>query len=234
MSTKALKSQLLAAVAMVLVASIALGSSTFAWFAANNNVKADMASISATSDAAFLEIKKDGDSWSNLTTVEYTEASAKELLPARFKADSATYFETAFASAPDAATIKDGSATDVTSANLAKYVWKETVHIRAQSGTFNNLTLSALSIQKANEDSGLISAGRILAVCGTAKQVWQSGSKVSGDTYLSTANFTNADDIVVDLYFYYDGDDANVFTNNITALKAIKGSVTFTADQVTV
>ncbi len=38
MSTKALKSQLLAAVAMVLVSSIALGSSTFAWFAINNKV----------------------------------------------------------------------------------------------------------------------------------------------------------------------------------------------------
>ena len=38
MSTKALKSQLLAAVAMVLVSSIALGSSTYAWFAINNKV----------------------------------------------------------------------------------------------------------------------------------------------------------------------------------------------------
>lgn len=40
MSTKALKTQLLAAIAMVLVASIALGSSTYAWFANNNKVDA--------------------------------------------------------------------------------------------------------------------------------------------------------------------------------------------------
>lgn len=40
MSTKALKSQLLAAVAMVLVSSIALGSSTFAWFSLNTKVEA--------------------------------------------------------------------------------------------------------------------------------------------------------------------------------------------------
>ena len=45
MSTKALKSQLLAAVAMVLVSSIALGSSTFAWFAINNNVTATGMSV---------------------------------------------------------------------------------------------------------------------------------------------------------------------------------------------
>ena len=40
MSTKALKSQLLAAVAMVLVSSIALGSSTYAWFSLNTKVEA--------------------------------------------------------------------------------------------------------------------------------------------------------------------------------------------------
>ena len=39
MSVKALRNQLLAAIAMVLVAAIALGSSTFAWFAANQTVQ---------------------------------------------------------------------------------------------------------------------------------------------------------------------------------------------------
>ena len=38
MQSKAIKRQLLAAVAMVLVAAIALGSSTYAWFANNTNV----------------------------------------------------------------------------------------------------------------------------------------------------------------------------------------------------
>jgi len=38
MSVKALRNQLLGAIAMVLVAAIALGSSTFAWFAINNTV----------------------------------------------------------------------------------------------------------------------------------------------------------------------------------------------------
>ena len=40
MSAKALRTQLLGAIAMVLVAAIALGSSTFAWFAANQTVNA--------------------------------------------------------------------------------------------------------------------------------------------------------------------------------------------------
>ncbi len=41
MNSKAIKRQLLAAIAMVLVAAIALGSSTYAWFVASNSVTAD-------------------------------------------------------------------------------------------------------------------------------------------------------------------------------------------------
>lgn len=55
-SVKALKKQLGAAVAMVCVAAVALGSSTYAWFVSNNTVDATVSSISAQSNAAFLTI----------------------------------------------------------------------------------------------------------------------------------------------------------------------------------
>lgn len=51
MNSKAIKRQLLAAIAMVLVAAVALGSSTYAWFVTNNEVYATTASISAQSNA---------------------------------------------------------------------------------------------------------------------------------------------------------------------------------------
>ena len=47
MSTKALKKQLMAAIAMVLVAAVALGSSTYAWFAANKIVMEKLAKAQA-------------------------------------------------------------------------------------------------------------------------------------------------------------------------------------------
>lgn len=56
MSVKALRNQLLAAIAMVLVAAIALGSSTFAWFAANTTVQANGMQIRAKSNSTFLLI----------------------------------------------------------------------------------------------------------------------------------------------------------------------------------
>ena len=46
-SVKALKKQLGAAVAMVCVAAVALGSSTYAWFVTNNKVDATTTTISA-------------------------------------------------------------------------------------------------------------------------------------------------------------------------------------------
>ena len=57
MNVKALKKQLMAAIAMVCVAAVALSSATYAWFVSNNNVKATTSSISAQSNAPFLVIR---------------------------------------------------------------------------------------------------------------------------------------------------------------------------------
>ena len=57
-SVKALKKQLGAAVAMVCVAAVALGSSTYAWFVSNNQVTATTTQIAAQSNSAYLVIDK--------------------------------------------------------------------------------------------------------------------------------------------------------------------------------
>lgn len=54
MNVKALKKQLMAAVAMVLVAAIALGSSTFAWFVNNTKVTAESVELTAKTSYALL------------------------------------------------------------------------------------------------------------------------------------------------------------------------------------
>ncbi len=56
MNSKAIKRQLLAAIAMVLVAAIALGSSTYAWFANNNKVSATGMAVQATAEGG-IQIK---------------------------------------------------------------------------------------------------------------------------------------------------------------------------------
>lgn len=55
-SAKSLQKQLIAAIAMVLVAAIALGSSTYAWFASNNTVTAKGMNINAQAEGNLLVI----------------------------------------------------------------------------------------------------------------------------------------------------------------------------------
>ena len=54
MNSKAIRKQLLAAVAMVLVAAVALGSSTYAWFAAQNDVTATGMSVKAQGESGIV------------------------------------------------------------------------------------------------------------------------------------------------------------------------------------
>lgn len=72
MNSKKLKTQLLAAVAMTLVAALALGSSTFAWFAANTKVEATGMKVTATTT-------------SNLLIAEDTLTSTEKLGDDKFK-----------------------------------------------------------------------------------------------------------------------------------------------------
>lgn len=83
MNSKAIKRQLLAAIAMVLVAAVALGSSTYAWFASNNKVTAEGMKITATTEGANLEISLSSTFTAGTIAVTST-ASGTELLPTHY------------------------------------------------------------------------------------------------------------------------------------------------------
>ena len=70
MDTKALKKQMGAAIAMVLVAAVALGSATFAWFVSNNKVDATTSKIYAQSNSAFMYIRDEKEQSKDLRTDE--------------------------------------------------------------------------------------------------------------------------------------------------------------------
>lgn len=96
MNSKAIKRQLLAAIAMVLVAAIALGSSTYAWFVASGTVTATGMSVNVKSEGG-LAISADGNAWSTLADANL---SIKTLMPAS-TADF-TKWSTATAASPSA------------------------------------------------------------------------------------------------------------------------------------
>lgn len=107
MSTKALKTQLLAAIAMVLVASIALGSSTYAWFASNNKVTATGMEVQAQAEGgieiAYTKSTETTATYQTSATAGVTTAAA--LAPTSTLDTSAWYH--ASAQTANASTAKD-------------------------------------------------------------------------------------------------------------------------------
>lgn len=69
MTTKSLRKQLMAAIAMVLVAAVALGSSTYAWFVNNAQVTATNVNVQAATAYSLL-ISQDQSAWGTTTALD--------------------------------------------------------------------------------------------------------------------------------------------------------------------
>lgn len=96
MNSKAIKRQLLAAIAMVLVAAIALGSSTYAWFASNNKVTANGMSVSAQTEGSLLVINSTGNKFGETTqTTVNMNLKGTNLFPTHLITADDTKFEVA-------------------------------------------------------------------------------------------------------------------------------------------
>lgn len=90
MDTKALKKQMGAAIAMVLVAAVALGSATFAWFVSNNAVTATGVDVTTTSSVPNLYITSVGKTSDAMTAAS---TNPTKIYPVSTP-DADTFFET--------------------------------------------------------------------------------------------------------------------------------------------
>lgn len=160
MDTKALKKQMGAAIAMVLVAAVALGSATFAWFVSNNTVKATTSKISAQSNAPFLKIDKTAITESSTTSISYAGDADVKLYPAQVvkNTDNKPLFKSAYASATTAATELTDSRYDVGDAATAvtgEFAIKKSFKIGtadAKAGSFKNLKVSGVELTSKGAD----------------------------------------------------------------------------------
>ena len=194
-SVKTLKKQLGAAIAMVCVAAVALGSSTYALFVSNNSVKATTTNISAQSNSAYLVIdnkttgKTTTNSTSSTTGTETTDTTA--LYPAQwannFDQNKTTtgnkiyQFESAYASVKDKANEKSGSrfaVGDPTAAETAKYTYSNTFYIGTGTydGIFDDLHVTDLTVNLGAKE-GLKEAIRVLVKCGDNWEVWKPATE---------------------------------------------------------
>ena len=244
-SVKALKKQLGAAVAMVCVAAVALGSSTYAWFVSNNKVTATTTNISAQSNSAYLVIDTVATNTKS-TSSKTASGDDKALYPAKIeKSDGKALWKSAYASTAGASTMKEGTEFTIDDGTAEKavsagYAVKNTFYIGTGTydGEFTNLHITGVTVDTATTtgDDGnknLGNAMRVLVVCGSDWQVWSAtGELLSSATATGTAfsaEVKKDTDATVDVYVYYDGDDTNVYSDNLANLTSNGVTITFEA-----
>lgn len=201
-SVKALKKQLGAAVAMVCVAAVALGSSTYAWFVSNNTVDATVSSISAQSNAAYLTIDK-VEAMTNAGTQTAVDlaSSPVKLYPSRpHQADNDTktdwkdstapadlVWQTAYAKTADKADAQtdttgkgiyyDLTHTTDTVTGTTGYVSTSQVYVSSSQGAFNSLKLDNMSVTGTatgeNAKNDIVKAVGALVSCGNNWELWE-------------------------------------------------------------
>ena len=203
-NVKGLKKQLAAAVAMVCVAAVALGSSTYAWFVSNNKVTATTTNISAQSNSAYLVMdnaakgKTDTSSTSS-TTASETFTPDTKLYPATVvKESDKAVWKTGYASTKDNAAINtagltvigtNGTADEATGAD---YNLKNTFYVGTGTydGEFTKLKVTGLEV-KNEADSDLNTAIRVLVTDGTAWVVARPVATLGKDAYVVDADDSN-------------------------------------------
>ena len=135
------KRALISSVAMLLVAIIALGTATFAWFTKSTAATASGLTVE-TVKASEIQLSKTTGDWTD--TLDYA-AGTKILKPAS-SADGAAWFAANAAGkasyAADTATITDISSTVSTNPTNNGYVYKEQLNVRNNGGAaINNVKI---------------------------------------------------------------------------------------------
>ena len=220
-SVKALKKQLAAAIAMVCVAAVALGSSTYAWFVSNNTVDATVSSISAQSNAAYLTIDK-VEAMTNAGTQTAVDlaSSPVKLYPSRpHQADGGTKtdwenstvpadlaWQTAYAKTADSADAQtdtkgkgiyyDLTHTADTVTGTTGYVSTSQVYVSSSQGAFNSLKLDSMSVTAKgdNAKNDIVNAVGALVSCGNNWELWEYDKTLNENAggWKQTAKSTNS------------------------------------------
>ncbi len=253
MDTKALKKQMGAAIAMVLVAAVALGSATFAWFVTNNKVDATTTNIAAQSNAAFMTIANGS---TGAHAVDDTSAVTKitgpiGLYPATFgEQDGATKgtFMTGYGKGLENATL-DGTLKpvgDPDAADTKQFAKKEQFNISSKGQNLSDLKVESVDGVADAADGQLLKTSFRVLVTNADCTAWVVYG-LKGDNYeikLSSAadnsapvlgSVTAGQDTLINVYVFYEGSDNNVHTKNLqqnklSASQSVKINFTATAD----
>lgn len=253
MDTKALKKQMGAAIAMVLVAAVALGSATFAWFVTNNKVDATTTNIAAQSNAAYMTIENGtaGAKASDKTSVVTTITGPIKLYPATFGEQSGSTegtFATGYGKDLDNATLASNLTTVGTpdQADERGYAKKEQFNISSKGQNLSDLKVESVEGSTDAADGQLLKTSFRVLVTNADASAWvvyglgDNGyeiklSSAGNKSKPALGSVTAGEDTLVNVYVFYEGSDTNIHTKNLQenkldASQSVKINFTATPD----
>lgn len=190
MDTKALKKQMGAAIAMVLVAAVALGSATFAWFVSNNAVTATGVDVTTTSSVPNLYITSVGQT---TDTMNAAASNPDKIYPVSTP-DAENFFETLHWTTGTGHAVADkyqnALAHEVGKTNYADYTFKLGVSNGKMDVYFDSS--AAATTLKAAADMG--TAGRFAVKVGDGQWLmFKVPGTATTNGYYTDKNATTGD-----------------------------------------
>ena len=233
---KNLRKKLFLSILAVAFAVVSLGTSTFAWFAMNNTVTATGMQVSAKSDSEYLIITE--GTWNasaNTKSITSTHA-AVELYPVTpavglTSANVASESSWKYAYSDNSGESQPNQATDkytlVGSGQLGKYVAQETFYVGLNEA-------NAIASNATESEGALMLSGITLPTGSGISVVVVCGNNIC--TLLSTGTFTATEMAAhattsgskIDVYYFINGEDTNVHSDNAALGYVLKGQVQLT------
>ncbi len=244
--------KLIPAFCMLLVSVAMLGTSTFAWFSMNKEVKATGMQITAKSDSVYLLIMEGEKTAPEVQTNNSASAAATNpkntaMLPAAHETIAKTedaeakeantysnwYYQTA--AKPTESTAETPTAkTKLTTTSFSQYVLEYTYTITLAKGSLEQGKLTATAKITAQDsatgtDKTIEPVKVLVTTTQKAAEFTTTNMTTAQDLYAGSITDTTA--IVVKVYIYLDGTNEKVYTNNITNLDGAKIDLTFNVDK---
>ena len=226
------------ALGLLLLSTAASVTGTVAWFAANTTVTANGMPVTAKSDSTFLLIKAGTATLDQIRTGKLTSDTAVNasaaLLPAAHNntvtnittADTVSnwYYKTSDDPSVYGGEGKESEPTALTAFTNYVLVNEFSLGIAAGGNSMSNLKVGNCTLTTAGD-----AAVKVLVA--TSSAVEEFSASGAGSTTLQ-ASLDTSSVMTVKVYIYWDGEDADVYTNGISDLQSTSVSLTFTGSVV--
>lgn len=241
--TSTRKKMLLSSVAMLLVAMMALGAATFAWFTSNPNADATGLSLKTTASTGLVIRTETDTTWSHNASIA-KNAETKNLDPVSQKQTAPSTFYTVAAASADNYTKGNDTPTTTTSG-----YYKENIYCRLSDGsdadaaTSKTVHLTGITIN-ASEGATMDGCIRVAVANGnTLLGTWAltdnnngvltpdageynpalavAGTNIDVNTGLTNLSATGSDlTKYITVYVYLDGQDENCYSDKVGTVNA--------------